>query len=367
MRGVAVVVMVIGHSIDAVLSVDARATEAFRLYDAVRGFTAPIFLFVAGCAFAIATERRWVEYRTFSRPLLSRLLKIFVLVIVGYALHLPYFSLHKLLYGMNPGDYAQLFQVDVLHCVAAGIVILQLFVFVSRTPEVFNRIVMATAALLVLATPPIWSVDVAPHVGSALAPYFNQSRTSIFPIFPFSAFICAGVVFAHLFLRAQRKGEEAQWFGRVIRLALVAAVCGIVFDLLPITLYPPHDYWKSSPNFFLLRLSAVLLVTAGFFHLKKVPSLLEHPVIVLGQASLFVYTVHLVVVYGSAANVGLAQVIGKALPSYTAVGVGIAVLCSMTLLTYAWNYARTHHTWPSRFVQAGFASAIVYLFFTNPW
>lgn len=367
MRGVAVVVMVLGHSIDAVLSVDARTTEAFRLYDAVRGFTAPIFLFVAGCAFTIITERRWEEYRTFSRSLRNRLLKIIVLVIVGYALHLPYFSLHKLLHETKPEEYAQLFQVDVLHCVAAGILILQAFVFMSRTPVTFHRIVVTAASLLVLVTPFIWSVDVSPQVGSALAPYFNQTRASIFPVFPYSAFMFAGVVFGHLFLKAQPGHTVGRFFRGVFMIALGAAVCGIVFDLIPLSLYPPHDYWKTSPNFFLLRLSAVLIVTTGFFHLGKLPSMLERPVLALGQASLLVYAVHLVMVYGSAANVGLTQVIDKTLPYYAAAGVGIAVLCGMIMLTYAWNYLRTHHTWSSRFVQAGFVSVIIYLFITNPW
>jgi len=135
MRGVAVVVMVMGHSIDSVLSLDARTTEAFRLYDAVRGFTAPIFLFVAGFAFTIVTERRWTEYHSFSQPLRSRLLKVALLLLIGYALHLPFFSLNKLLQGTRPDEYAQLFQVDVLHCVASGILILQALVLFSKRPR----------------------------------------------------------------------------------------------------------------------------------------------------------------------------------------------------------------------------------------
>ena len=80
-----------------------------------------------------------------------------------------------------------------------------------------------------------------------------------------------------------------------------------------------------------------------------------------------VYAVHLVVVYGSAANPGLQQVVGKTLPYYAAAGVGMAVLGGMIVLAYSWNYARTHHLWPSRFIQAGFVSTIIYLFFTKPW
>ncbi|MEK9139170.1 MAG: heparan-alpha-glucosaminide N-acetyltransferase domain-containing protein, partial [Bacteroidota bacterium] len=200
MRGVAVVVMVMGHSIDSVLSLDVRATEAFRLYDAVRGFTAPIFLFVAGFAFTIVTQRRWLEYKSFSPALRSRLLKILLLLLVGYALHLPFFSLNKLLHETKPEEYAQLFQVDVLHCVAVSILMLQAMVFLARSPKAFGLSVTAATGLIVLATPYIWSVDFGPLVSSVLAPYLNQARLSIFPVFAYSAFMLAGAAIAHYFL-----------------------------------------------------------------------------------------------------------------------------------------------------------------------
>lgn len=367
MRGVAVVVMVIGHSVDSVLSVDARTTEAFRLYDAVRGFTAPIFLFVAGFAFTIVTERRWMNFRSFSLPLRNRFLKVLLLLVIGYALHLPFFSMNKLMRGTRPEEYALLFQVDVLHCVAVSILLLQGIVFLTRAPSLFGRTVSAVTGMLVLATPFVWSVDLGPIISPVFSPYFNQAQPSIFPIFPFAGFMLAGAAMGHYFLLARQKAQERAFFVGVLKLAAIAATCGVVFDLLPLSLFPPHDYWKASPNFFLLRLSAVLVVMTAFFFLQRLPSALESPVLALGQASLMVYAVHLVLVYGSAANLGLMQVIGKTLPYYTAAGVGIAVLVGMVLLTHLWEYLRTHHAWHSRFVQAGFAGTIAYYFFTNPW
>ena len=367
MRGLAVVVMVMGHSIDSVLSLDARVTDVFRLYDAVRGFTAPIFLFVSGFVFAIATERRWMDYRSFTPALRSRILKVFLLLVIGYALHLPFLSFNKLLHDTRPEEYAQLFQVDVLHCVAISLLILHVIVLFSKTPRLFSRVAMATTAVLVLATPLLWPLDLSRIVTPAFAPYFNQTNVSIFPVFPYSAFMLAGAVAGHFFVAARARQRELDFFRAVVRLALLAALCGVVFDLLPVSIYPPHDYWKASPNFFLIRLGAVLLVTAVYYFIKKWPVMIEHPVRALSQASLMVYAVHLVVVYGSAANPGLQQVVGKTLPYYAAAGVGMAVLGGMIVLAYFWNYARTHHLWPSRFIQAGFASTIIYLFFTKPW
>ena len=150
MRGFAVIFMVMGHSIDSVLSVHIRTSQGFILYDAIRGFTAPIFLFVSGYAYIVATERKWNEYRTFSVAAKKRLAKIVLLFVIGYALHSPYFSLNKILTHSGPQEYAQFFQVDVLHCVAASLLMLQLLLFVSPSRKVFAGLVLAVGTALVV-------------------------------------------------------------------------------------------------------------------------------------------------------------------------------------------------------------------------
>jgi len=367
LRGFAVVVMVVGHSIDSVLSMDARATEIFRLYDAVRGFTAPIFLFVAGYAFIVATRKRWNEFVVLGRPVLRRVTKMFLLLLLGYVLHFPFFSFAKLVHDTGPGEYAQFFQVDVLHCLAVSILLLQVVILLARTPGRFVVTTLIMTIVLMMASPLVWSVDLASVVSPFLSPYFNQQQVSIFPLFPYAGFLFSGVVVGHLFLAARREGRERVMILRMVIAGVAAIVCGIVFDVLPATFYPPHDYWKTSPNFFLIRIGAVLLVTGGFALLRSLPDVVERHLVTLGQASLMVYAVHLILVYGSSANDGLAQIVGQTLAYHQAFVVGALVLFLMIALVHGWNYLRTHHYVPSRVVQAGFASSLLYLFFTKPW
>ncbi|HET6272670.1 MAG TPA: heparan-alpha-glucosaminide N-acetyltransferase domain-containing protein [Bacteroidota bacterium] len=367
LRGFAVVVMVVGHSIDSVLSMDARATEIFRLYDAVRGFTAPIFLFVAGYAFIVATRKRWNEFVVLGRPVLRRVTKMFLLLLLGYVLHFPFFSFAKLVHDTGPGEYAQFFQVDVLHCLAVSILLLQVVILLARTPGRFVVTTLIMTIVLMMASPLVWSVDLASVVSPFLSPYFNQQQVSIFPLFPYAGFLFSGVVVGHLFLAARREGRERVMILRMVIAGVAAIVCGIVFDVLPVTFYPPHDYWKTSPNFFLIRIGAVLLVTGGFALLRSLPDVVERHLVTLGQASLMVYAVHLILVYGSSANDGLAQIVGQTLAYHQAFVVGALVLFLMIALVHGWNYLRTHHYVPSRVVQAGFASSLLYLFFTKPW
>ncbi len=367
MRGFAVVVMVMGHSIDSVLAREIRASGEFILYDFFRGFTAPIFLFVSGYAYIVATEKKWDEFRRIGAPLAKRLGKILLLFAIGYALHFPFFSFQKILSEAKPEELALFFQTDVLHNVGTTLLLLQIIVLFTPTTRLFAIVVLALAMFFVLASPVVWSIDFAPIVSPVFSPYFNQMQPSIFPLFPFVAFMLSGVMAGHLFLEARRAGREREFFRGALVLAVVLVALGVDSDLLPFTLYPEHDYWKSSPSFFLVRIGIVLFVTSCFYYVKHMPPLAAKHLVMLGQASLLVYGVHMLVVYGSAANEGLMQRVGQTLAAHQAVGVALLVLTGMLGLVYAWNYLRKNYYLSARIVQAGLASSLLLSFLVRPW
>jgi uncharacterized membrane protein len=367
LRGTAVVVMVLGHSIDAVLSADFRVSEAFRIYDIVRGFTAPVFLFVSGIAFTVATAKRWPEYARLSGPVLKRALRLLLILVLGYALHFPFFSLQKILAGAQPADIAQLFQVDVLHCLAVSLLLLQGLVLLGRTPERFARLSLAGAVVFSLAPPLLWNPGVTAALPAPLVPYLTFHPVSIFPLFPFGAFLFAGAFVGHAYLQAREARREAAFVDGLLAASVMAGAVGLLFDMLPVTMFPPHDYWKASPNFFLLRLAAVLLVTAAFHSWRRVPPVMTRHIVTLGQASLLVYVVHLVLVYGSAANPGLAQLLGRNLSALQALGVGVVVMLAMLGLVHGWNHLRARHQWPSRIIRFALVSGLLFFFITNPY
>jgi uncharacterized membrane protein len=367
LRGFAVIVMVIGHSLDSVLSQELRTSELFGYYNVMRGFTAPLFLFVAGFAFLVATRKRWEEYRVLSRPLKKRVVKMSGLILIGYAMHFPFFSFTKIVQASGPQELSQLLQVDILQCLAVSILLLHALIWFSPTEGSFVRILSVVTAAIVLLAPWIWSFDFAPFLSPVIAPYLNQQQVSLFPMVPYTAFLYAGVVAGHYYSRARLRQEEQKFFRLLLALAVGMIATGLLWDRLPFSVYPPHDFWKTSPNFFLIRLGVVSTITTVFFMVRGLKGIPARQLVVLGQASLLVYVVHLVLVYGSAANAGLAQVIGKTLQVSDALAIAVGVLLLMLFLVHAWNYARTHHKLPLRLVQYGIFSSLVYLFFTQPY
>ena len=367
MRGFAVILMVMGHSIDSVLSPVSRTTELFRFYDSVRGFTAPLFLFVSGFVFSVTTLRRWDAFVAFGAPARRRLTKMLMLLGLGYALHFPFFSLNKILYHTQPHEYALMFQVDILHCLAVTIIMLQVVVVLARTPLRFAWISAGIAGVVALLSPLIWVSDITRVVPAIIAPYFNQSVPSLFPLFPFSAYLFTGAAVGMVYLRKREAGTEELFLRRVIQAGLSLAVVGTLLDLQPIALYPPHDFWKAGPAFFLIRAGIVGAIAASAFRLRRLPPVVAENLAALGQSSLIVYTVHLVLVYGSVVNPGLMQIIGQRLDTAGAVVVALGVLTLMVTVVHVWKTLREVHYYPLRLTQAGFTTTLLYFFLTKPF
>jgi uncharacterized membrane protein len=365
LRGFAVVVMVIGHSIDSVLSIEVRMSGWFQIYDFFRGFTAPLFLFASGLAFAVATGKRWEEYTHFSVHLRRRLLRVLLLLGIGYALHVPFLSLEKI-FTTTPAEAAALFQADVLHCVAVSLLLLHILILVLRSRSRFFGALAFIAPAIVLLTPIVSREDFSSLLSPVISPYLNRQQPSLFPLFPYAGFLVGGVVAGHYFQRSRSDAGTRflTWFALA---GACLATLAVAADLLPVFVLPPHDFWKTSPIFFLLRWAVVAEIVVFFMLLRNIPSTIKHYLTLLGQSSLLVYTVHIMIAYGSSINSGLIQMVGQTLTGPLALLAAASLLTVMLALVSVWHHTETHHRHLSRYIQAGLAGAFLYIFLISPY
>jgi fucose 4-O-acetylase-like acetyltransferase len=75
---------------------------------------------------------------------------------------------------------------------------------------------------------------------------------------------------------------------------------GLWFDSRPVQLYSVYDFWHTSPNFFLARVGVLLgIVLLGYIWCRWGAGQWKFsPLVIMGQASLLVYWVHIEFVYG---------------------------------------------------------------------
>jgi peptidoglycan/LPS O-acetylase OafA/YrhL len=154
------------------------------------------------------------------------------------------------------------------------------------------------------------------QLGSALPMPLQQAiggNTSHFPLFPWAGFFFAGALAAQL-LRLLRPG----WPQGLALAALGAGLLGVTFQL-------PADWSPMSAWLVAMRVGQGLLVLAA---VSCIPVRISRRLAPLGRLSLWVYVLHLPVVYGWAGTPGLAERVGPTLELGPALLVGLALLGS---------------------------------------
>lgn len=183
LRLVATFQMLQGHAIDAVLHPMYRQGPVHALWQAVRGYTAPAFLFAAGFAFYLTTLRGMD-----ARPLPSvkthrrRIRRFVMLIALGYLMHMP----------PSLGQVWEYAIVDVLQCIGVSLLVLELLVWCWPRALV----VVGMAGVLAIASfglEPVLADSSASGALRVLSNYINHTGGSLFPLVPHGGYVFAGV------------------------------------------------------------------------------------------------------------------------------------------------------------------------------
>jgi uncharacterized membrane protein len=286
---------------------------------------------------------------------------------IGYALHLPYFSLRKTITAATSMETKSMVQVDALQCIGVTLLILQVAVILLRKKELFIRLVALCSAVVIFISPVVWSLHFGDKAPLWMAAYLNAENGSWFPLFPWSAYILCGVLFGYCFLKAGSYRDEVTAVLKYAAVGAGTAVLALLALRLPFDFYPPHDYWKSDPSIILIRLSVVSIVAAGIFLAERYiqgPSRIPS---IMGRESLFVYIVHLLIVYGSVMGPGLGYYIGPTLSLIQALFVTVLVFVVVMFLAVLWHGLNSNHRPVAHRLKIAAAAIFLLAFIVRPW
>src|SRR5262249_20055396 len=126
-----------------------------------------------------------------------------------------------------------------------------------------------------------------------------------FVLFPWAGFVFAGAVVGVLLADADdvRSERRLQMIFGVMGLAIIAL--GVYTATLP-SIYPESFFWTSSPTYFAVRVGIVMAALAGLYggqavaSARQAPVFWEKPMEIVGRSSLFIYWIHVELVYGYA-------------------------------------------------------------------
>jgi uncharacterized membrane protein len=336
MRGLACILMFQTHCYDAWLGGDARNTSFLKGSQRLGTLPAPLFLFLAGISFALVTDK--LIHKNLGPAEITRTMVRHGAKILAFGF---LFRLQEFLIAWGWAPWSDLLRVDVLNIIGLSMILMALTCGLILTvcgkahdshpdtprsgiPEMtenelgFSRCrstivvtAVAIAALIALLTPPLYTTWRPTWLPWPLESYIDgchnlgSPQPWLFPLFPWAAFAFAGlaagfILFRDLRSKDQARNQNAKTLGLFAAIGAAAILVARQLDHSSFHLYSTYDYWHTSPNFLMMRIGMLLVIsflsyawcrwglaTRGF-----------SPLIQLGQTSLLVYWVHIEFVYG---------------------------------------------------------------------
>jgi len=296
-RGIAVLIMIEAHTLDAWTRPADRRGEWFGDASILGGFAAPMFLWLAGVGVALAASR--TAERTGSRAcavdsIVRRGLEIFILAFL--------FRLQAFI--LSPGAHpVTLFRVDILNVMGPAIVAAGL-VFACATTTAVRVIAFSAAATLVAMITPVIRESAAIGALPAWIQWYLRPTGdhTTFTGLPWAGFVFAGGAVGALVAEARDERHER-------RLQIILGVTGAALVALGFytaaqpSIYRASSFWTSSPTWFCIRTGILMIALAVIYGLAALAVRVGaelRPLARMGQSSLFVYWIHVELVYGYA-------------------------------------------------------------------
>jgi len=292
LRGLAVVVMIEAHVIDSWTRAADRTT-AFGWSIILGGFGAPLFLFLAGVAVPLSAASRLRvdrDHRAAALAVQKRGIEIFLLALL--------FRVQALV--LSGGPAVTLLRVDILNIMGPAIVATAWLWSLARTPRA--RLVIFTSATLAIAfaTPIVRAFGWLAELPDPIEGYIRPVRgLANFSMFPWAAFVPAGAVTGTLIESARVPSVERRANLGFALAGIAIAVVAYGASALP-TPYAHSEFWTSSPSFFFLR-TGIMTASIGLVYAweqRRHETRLSRALRLLGQSSLFIYWIHVEMVYG---------------------------------------------------------------------
>jgi uncharacterized membrane protein len=352
-RGLMALVMVQGHVFDALLKPDALAHSLYVAQLQLHGSTAPGFLFASG--FVAGLPRAPLSLKASLR----RAKRLLFVLGVGYALHLPYFSIWKTINEATATERAVLFACDALQVIAVTQLLLLGLQWVVGSRWVVSAALLSVA--VIVAGPFVWSSGVAATLPPALGAYLDLSvAPSRFPLFPYAAFVLAGTVAGAALGRQDPERRHR-------RAALAGSGLLLAGALVSLPLAGRVDFWSISPAYTLMRLGGLVLV----LRLVEMAAARQLPGIkalaLLGHESLLVYVLHLLLLFGGVVSPSPMLRLSGTLGYLQAAAVLVLMLPVLLAAAWIWHRAkaRAHHD--ATLVLVFLSVLFLHELLTRPW
>lgn len=303
-RSIAILLMLEGHFVDDSLMVEYRdpSNVIYSTWLYIRGFTSPIFLTVTGLVFVYLLLFKRDDGYFDNLRVKKGFKRSIELIFWGFLLQ--YYAFH------------------VLQCIGVGIftilLIFGLYKLIKVIPLWIYYFVAGTFLfgfnlyLDQLPTGQVWP-ESAPYVIQNM--FHGPGNRAIFPIVPWMGYTMYGAMFGCLL--HDFKDQQKKWRTPIITLAV-----GLILYIFPTDImmffnrflgdFFVLDLWVL--DWLYMRLGMVIIVLSTLWLIEMMLGDIKPNLFLkIGQNTLTIYIVHMIVLYGSLSGMGLNRIFRKSL------------------------------------------------------
>ena len=363
LRALALLIMIEVHVFNELLNTELRQGGWYTALNFINGLVAPSFLFVSGLVFVLSLQKGIDDLRKFGSLFWKKMSRIGIILLAGYSLHIPFYSLKKVIINWSPAIEKQLFIVDILQCIGIGLLILLLARIFIKSERHYYIFIAVFLGLVLLLSPIFWKTDFNMFFPICLASYFNPSNGSLFPVFPWFNFLFAGALTAKFYLYYRDKKLEKDFARRLILIGISFFALGWIWlDVLalPVIEVKPH------PIFFMQRLGVVMFMLGSCWFYVNRKENYKSFMLDVSRESLLVYWFHLQVIFRKLFfGRSLIDMYGKQLSILECTVVTILICVLMIYFAKGWGWLKMNHTPISKKVVFGFLTISIGIFLLN--
>jgi len=329
MRALAVIMMIQGHTIDTFLGDQYRTVDSdiYNIWFTIRGFTAPIFMFVSGVTFTYLFRSQSLPF--FENPRVNKgVLRFIILILIGYLLRFP----TPRMFDFSEVDYSQwltFFTVDALHLIAFGILFILLMSYVAEKYKRSDYLIFSLgAAFFFFMSLLTEKINWANFLPIPFAAYLYQGTGSYFPLFPWAGYVICGALLGSYLAKNPLSFTTKQFSSKLFLAGVVSLIVCYSIHVFEDLLYDEKTLWTDNTALIFYRLGIILMLNSFMsfvsLKIKHIPDIISK----LGKNTLLVYVVHVIILYGSAWIPGFGMFYPKTL------NIPLSILAALLLIAF---------------------------------
>ena len=343
-RSIAIIMMLQGHFISLTFedydimrgAISTDGTSGNIFFDAwffLRGLTAPLFFFIVGVVFVylLLGETTLSYFR--QKRVRKGFQRALMVILWGYIIQLNWKNLDYYLSGrINVRFYG----FHVLQSIGVGILSLLVFYAIYLLiKRIRFSILLFAGGLLIFTLYPLIDSFGSNYLPSA-APEIIQNAihgpNSFFPIFPWLGFVLFGGCVGAL-LREMGSKVRDKWFPLKFILCALLAGLGALGVLYFVNLWCMGGLELFKTLSCYAKLAEVILVIGLLMYLERYSKDRNTLFLRMGQNTLIIYILHVIVLYGALIGIGLKTYYKDALNASQTILGAIAFILFFALLT----------------------------------